>query len=118
MSAQHTPGPWGWGKHALWGAETGATHQGKTCLECGHAPYECGPPVLGVACEGLNDDGEDWTPSDADARLIAAAPDLLEALREADRLYSTYGLQANAAACGPWINAARAAIAKATGGAA
>lgn len=40
---------------------------------------------------------------------------LLDALREADRLYSTNALLANSGGCGAWINAARAAIAKAEG---
>lgn len=48
--------------------------------------------------------------------LIAAAPDMLEALKEAEQLYSEYGLQANprfSDRVGPWISATREAIQKA-----
>jgi hypothetical protein len=48
-------------------------------------------------------------------RIRAAAPDLLAALKEADRLYSSCGLQAEHRDCGPWINSVREAIAKAEG---
>jgi hypothetical protein len=67
--------------------------------------------------------GGPWCAPDtweANARLIAAAPELLEALREACRLYAEYGLVAghvegDPLAVGRWIGAARAAIAKAEG---
>lgn len=58
-------------------------------------------------------------------RLMLAAPEMLEALKEADRLYSTvfneamrpghYGLIANHEDCGRWIGTVRDAISKATG---
>lgn len=52
--------------------------------------------------------------ADANARLIAAAPELFEALAEGVRLYSEYGLLANDHTCGRWIGAARAALLKAS----
>lgn len=52
---------------------------------------------------------------DADARLIAAAPDLLEALRVAERCIKGY-TESSRRECG--LDGIRAAIAKATGGAA
>jgi hypothetical protein len=61
MSAQHTPGPWHidrYGKHprAVWGATN----------------------ALPVAI--IHSDGTSSAANDANARLIAAAPELLEAL--------------------------------------
>lgn len=53
--------------------------------------------------------------TEADARLISAAPDLLAACEEADRLYTGYALLAQGAGCGAWINAIRDAVAKAKG---
>ncbi len=50
----------------------------------------------------------------ANAALFTAAPELLDALKESERLYSSYGLLAQHPECGKWINAARAAIAKAS----
>ena len=55
----------------------------------------------------------------ANARLIAASPDLLEALQAAVHLYTQYGLVSGAPvdgiSGGRWVNEARAAIARATG---
>lgn len=80
-----TPGPWSWMGDSLWGAETGRTHAGETCLEAGHCPSECGPSVLAICSRELaedvvNEDCPEWTVSKHDASLIAAAPDLYEAL--------------------------------------
>ena len=50
----------------------------------------------------------------ANAKLIAAAPELLALLQEAEKLYSTHNLMAHSIACGHWINETRAAITKAT----
>lgn len=73
LAAGPTPGPWEWMDNcSLWGAETGAVHAGKTCEEVGHSPTECGPAILGIACEALCNDGEDWQPNEANAAYIAA----------------------------------------------
>jgi hypothetical protein len=64
MSTQHTPGPWRVEPREGYGFK---------------------PRVLGErahVCEVGNAVEEDWERWDADARLIAAAPDMLEALRE------------------------------------
>ncbi|MER9196405.1 hypothetical protein NKI13_24490 [Mesorhizobium australicum] len=50
---------------------------------------------------------------EADARLIAAAPDMLAALQKAKELYTSYGLEAISPECGAWINSVRAALSKA-----
>lgn len=96
MSAAHTPGPW--------------SVQGRHQMEVS------GPPGTIIIC----DIGRSGAPSEeiyatgqADARLIAAAPDLLAALAsitdECHEQRKTYAVSAKA------INAARAAIAKARG---
>ncbi len=51
----------------------------------------------------------------ADAKLIAAAPELYVLLEAAEHMYSTNLLLANDVACGIWINDARAALARARG---
>ncbi len=48
--------------------------------------------------------------SDANARLISAAPQLLAACIEADRLYTQSGLLAQTDECGKWISKLRQAI--------
>ena len=80
-NVKHTPGPWEWsddGNGNCWG---------RAGLK---------PCVLSATVHGL------VYVDDADARLIAAAPDLLEALREMERLHGATALS-------------RAAIAKAEG---
>ena len=83
MSAQHTPGPW--------------TVVAIDWAETGNARFE----IKGIRRTGM-----------ADARLIAAAPDLLEALQRAVDLLARYPKHDEA-----WRQA-RAAIAKVEGGAA
>ena len=88
---QHTPGPWRMGKRAYDRAIYG--QQGAevaSMLDLFHTPAE----------------------SLANARLIAAAPDLLEALRDITDLAERYGVGEH---CDGNILAARAAIAKAEG---
>lgn len=101
MTEQHTPGPWHWVIHD----SSMATLQGQG--EWDHVA-SIGPCE---ACQARADPDEwKWgrctTPREANARLIAAAPDLLDALLAvaavADR--KTHG-----------FNLARAAIAKAFG---
>ena len=89
MSAQHTPGPWG------------LSHGINTWVMAGQ---------LHVASVPRAYDG-DW--SHANARLIAAAPELLDEGRNALHLLRALGHEDTAEA-----QALAAAIAKATGGAA
>ena len=98
--SKHTPGPWvfeardgdhplndqdGWGCDGLWAVDGGF--------------------ILGA---GPGWDSSYVAPDDADARLIAAAPELLEALVD---LVAFYPPDSTDAA----VTSARAAIAKATG---
>lgn len=81
MSAGYTPGPWGWVIHDHSLASLGVLPN----------PGYGDPLVLAVGpCEECAERGKpDWlwgrcqTPSEANARLIAAAPQLYEALRDA-----------------------------------
>ena len=95
MTAQHTPGPW----------TQGTSENGVECVWLdGHTE----------SVRGMGDDGT-WIDcnTEANARLIAAAPELLESLK------SAIARQAYRPGEGPdWWEQGRAAIAKATGGAA
>jgi hypothetical protein len=75
MSA-HTPGPW------VWRGKSGSLHQ------AGEKPHTYGATVLAPTYE--HDSGLDTEISEADAALIAAAPDLVEALREMVRWFGNY----------------------------
>lgn len=85
---KHTPGPW--------------TYEPGDSMECG-----CIWAPARMVCDFIED------PNEADARLIAAAPDLLEALRAVDVLF---GHLARDSTQRIWLDNARAAIAKATTG--
>jgi hypothetical protein len=95
---KHTPGPWTLDGHNL-----------SSVIRCtvprGHpdAKHTCGDYETIAECGGDN-----WK---ANARLIAAAPDMLEALRT----IVEYGPQSGMKADAPMLIAARAAIAKAEG---
>ena len=102
MTTQHTPGPW----HVGIGNGDGSIFPevGRTRLEDGGTTLY---PIAQV------NRGWNAVEDDANARLIAAAPDLLAALRFAESALDAYsgGESADLAVI-------RAAIAKATGGAA
>ena len=91
-----TPGPW----HVNW---SGTGRNGELAFDevYVYAP-ECGVDDVAVAADIV--DPVTGKPSDENARLIAAAPDLLAACMEVAQGYSTRGSEM-----------ARAAIAKVTG---
>jgi len=100
MTAQHTPAPWFW---ALDGKD-----QPTSLMRSGTGDYVASPQA-DIGDYGLSVDR--WIDvSEADALLIAAAPELLAALTEIIGAYSFYFKESN-----PWGDKARAAIAKATG---
>ena len=76
--AKHTPGPW-----RVLGSVT-TTKQGTHNLHIGHGDADTFSPML---AEVLSDG--DRLPKEANARLIAAAPDLLRALEEARAMLET-----------------------------
>lgn len=95
QTTDHTPGPW------VWRWKSGSLHQVGT-----DRPY--GATVL-TPTYGY-DEGIGIEVSDADDHLIAAAPDLLEAL---ELVWDTYGMDPSIDSA-IW-QTARAAIAKARG---
>lgn len=99
MNVQHTPGPWEWDdmRTKLVG------HKGAKVLQDGEGMWDL------CSCVAVVDDKPERARSNA--RLIAAAPDLLEALKLADAMLSGANMNANVVE-----QKVRAAIAKATGG--
>ena len=99
MSAKHTPGPWMWDSDPIKGDPLNRVRyrvvaRGQTITQCYYSSSD--------------------EQAEHDARLIAAAPDLLEALRALHAAcvkdgWPVYGAHPAA------MNAALAAIAKATG---
>ena len=74
MSAKHTPGPWVYARE--YGASVTEAPKITTVARC--ADF-----VIGLECDYPGGDYRNGDPSgdeEADARLIAAAPDLLDAL--------------------------------------
>ena len=101
MNAQHTPAPW----HVEWSMRDGG--EAHTIVD--------NRDMLGlsvIATVHFHDDTEGETK--ANARLIAAAPELLEALNLALE-YWRHRQQRYKNRSPVWVQAARAAIAKATG---
>lgn len=94
MSAQHTPAPWYWSDNV---PDFPKNH----CIIVDANGFTIAEPS---------------PMGEADARLIAAAPDLLAALQMVNRIWS-HDQTANLAPDSP-VAIVRAAIAKATGGAA
>lgn len=111
MTTQHTAGPWS------------VPHFAEDCgCECGHVFGE-GQQGMGSVCTiHFGGENEPREVAAANGRLIAAAPDLLAALQHivttADSEAAAGGEMWYAEAVYPAVEAARAAIAKATGGAA
>ena len=106
MSAQHTPGPWELGSKSR---DTEFLDDEWEISICGANEIDC-PLIAMVSNLSLSDDE-----ADANACLIAAAPELLEALQSLVDMDVAYQRGPKVAEA---VESARAAIAKATGGAA
>lgn len=104
-NAQHTPGPWRIGSLASYDGYTGQPYRNVWAGE---------DEAATVVARAIRSDGAMTNDVDADALLIAAAPDLLDALKAMVKAYrpadddDDLGFE-------PWTKAAHAAIAKATG---
>ena len=90
METKHTPGPWSWSRDTMENRCDITLHSEAT----GYSILYC--------CE---------KPREPNARLMAAAPDLLAALKEADEDFAREGFDKD----GPYRAHIIAAIAKATG---
>lgn len=102
--SKHTPGPWAY--ELEYGQNITELPRITTVARC--ANY-----VIGLPSDypgGNYRDGDPSGDEEADARLIAAAPDLLEALELADHMLSGSNMDAKAVK-----NKVRSAIAKARG---
>jgi len=95
MTTKHTPGPWYVGS---------GTYEGRNIYSVASVTDDEGFTYQPIVASAEDDGIKCW---DANARLIAAAPDLLEALQEMVRTFAK-----NHA---PAVDVARAAIARATG---
>ena len=103
MSTQHTPGPWHWEADEVKGdpfnrVRYQVTALGRTVTRVYYSSFEGGQ-----------------TNAESDARLIAAAPELLAALEDAESIFGPEEGEEHKAP--HWAKRARAAIAKATGSA-
>lgn len=110
--SSHTPGPWGILKRAFPESTV------PSAMGVIHGPGTEGQPASShwVADVGLLHDGDD-SGSMANAKLIAAAPELLDALRSCVAAYDKWLSQDRTGQFWqdpPYIVSARAAIAKAT----
>ncbi len=96
MSAKHTPGPWAVCHGSIYGPEFLPIHHGKTCIEAGHDPTECGPAIFNVLDQDIVADVKagHWDdagyPKPEDLRLAAGAPLLLAGLQEALQIIKTF----------------------------
>jgi hypothetical protein len=97
----HTPGPWTV-------SPAGTTHSARVCAEYGPHGDICTLSEQDTQCDGGRDIGVEL----ANARLIAAAPELLDALESITDQLDRVGDHRKDR---PFIDAARAAIAKAKG---
>lgn len=98
MKAQHTPGPWAWHHHE---GQFVKSEFSSLVAENGDIVIDDGS-ASGAQCQIID-------PFGADARLIASAPELLEALQDMLILYSGISHDPDET-----LRCARAAIVKAT----
>jgi hypothetical protein len=115
MSTKHTPGPWiGKNEHGKYNPDHAWIADDENKLSSESAAIWAGGKVIALVVHSSNRFTAESDPSiDANARLIAAAPDLLEALKKLCDMADDGDV-----AC--WVaewDKARAAITKATGAA-
>ncbi len=103
MNAKHTPGPWNIGSSDL--------PVSRMSIHCKGHKDSCHSTVALMVSRGVI--GISHDEEFANARLIAAAPDLLEALKDCVAVMDRE--LAGLKVIQPELSAARAAIAKATG---
>lgn len=104
--AKHTPGPWEARKGAGWYVARPRYREATLAVGMDYVTLVTSPSET-----PWNDDVE----SEANARLIAAAPELLKALEGITEEVRNVGYSPAIEHLGPWVNQAIAAIAKAKG---
>ena len=116
--AKHTPGPWRANGHTVYTADAVEHWLGnrdpKPREVCRCVDNEADDITPGFAA-GEDDNAPDFEDATANARLIAAAPDLLAALQRILELRAYISLEAYKAETWNAAEQARAAIAKAQG---
>lgn len=115
MSAGHTPGPWRYRRERWPSSPCWIVEAELPCINGLSAWFPVTSAYLDAAAEGYTDGRLN---PEADARLIATAPDLLSALEPFARLQIPSNPEGNAGFYSllfEQIAAARAAVAKATG---
>lgn len=117
-AAKHTPGPWHATHADEWRTASGEHVQfGRIDISAGSKDWDAESYYRIASVSNANDSWQNR----ANAQLIAAAPELLEALQDAEKALNNIRCCCHHTAweaTGPAVIAARAAIAKATGGAA
>lgn len=95
MSTKHTPGPW----------VARQEFKNRWRIEAMPNGPDFVPLSVGLACTTVLEAGVDDSSTEANARLIAAAPDLLSALRDLVKAEEEYGDPNNAAVNESWLRA-------------
>jgi hypothetical protein len=112
---EHTPGPWIFTGYSIWGPEHNCSRHKNSRILVAEVAFGSARAVPGLA-HGADRFG--FAP-EADARLIAAAPELLQALDRllpvAERFEAQASRGTGGRRGGAVFTAARAAIAKARG---
>lgn len=107
--AGHTPGPWEYEPNDRYGSVFGQDGDGRDWNIC-----DIGPPI-NLSCSSPDDvSGAIRRQAEANARLIASAPELLEALEAVQDMNRRAGKVPAAEARATWAKA-RTAITKAKG---
>jgi len=106
MSTQHTPGPWELSEYT-WKDGAGTYRRVEQVEEFGD--------VVASVCIGHSANHTLDACANANARLIAAAPDLLEAILICEGNIASLLASNHPKVYGEWLAVVRAAIAKATG---
>ena len=103
MTTKHTPGPWYVGS---------GTYECRNIYSVASVTDDDGFTYQPIVASAEDDGIKCW---DANARLIAAAPDLLEALQDVDALWTHHSVAHGNGKISPLHEKVIAAIAKATG---
>ena len=111
MSAKWTPGPWRGESYVFPGPDNSPGDAGFDIV-ADRPGYSAPRNIAGTIMQNADDDTGYLAEDEANAHLIAAAPELFEALRAAEGLWGSLSTDATQQA---WLAMTRAALAKALG---